>query len=240
MSLPLKVLLTEADAMITKKWALLTIGLVANVAVWSFRQAGSDRAFPERSSSTAVRAETVARGAPHRSTPQLTDAAPASTKSVAAALTTIVEPGPVAQESHAPPTLAPPAWFYSDRDMYAEVAALDSNAVIDEISCDAVECRVEVRHASADARERFSANVGGAPSLAGSKVKSFALAPDNELDSNTLAQEASATKFERNAPGNFVTAYEYPQNDPTRTIIRVIKSESPEEMAARLLERTNR
>lgn len=136
-------------------------------------------------------------------------------------------------ESDVQKNLPPPAWFYTTRDVYAEVAAADPSAVVDKIACGDATCRVEVRHASEKARDRFANSISGPMNVApGARQED---AQRSSAESTSRAERADmfvSTGIVSTA--SVATAYDYPEDDPNATIVYLLKTDSPDEILAKL------
>lgn len=125
-----------------------------------------------------------------------------------------------------------PGWFYMDRNVYDEVAAADPMAAVAQIKCGDSVCRAEILHVSEQARERFARSISGslfAPEAAEPETMSPGV-----TSTLPVSPPAPVTVASSSTVVNSATAYHYPDDDPTKTIMYILKTESPEEVMQKL------
>jgi len=127
---------------------------------------------------------------------------------------------------------SPPSWFYADRNIYDEVAAADATAVIAEVECGDLVCRVKIRHESEGAREQFAHAISSrySDSPAGKLQPS-----ESTVDVPALGARAIDFTGTNSSPSATVVAtYRYPGGDRSLTVLYLLKPPSLEEALHKL------
>jgi len=130
--------------------------------------------------------------------------------------------------------IAIPAWFYTDRDLYTEVARMDINATVGEVKCGHTVCRVIVQHQSAVDRETFATRGRQARAALLEKIH----ANTKPLGATSFDASTSESKQEittqKVPPVGSTTIYNFPKHDPSQTIVYVLKMDSKAEIIDRV------